>query len=137
MSLRSTTGSMALRCALACNGDVTELSAHVCRTTCEKVPKPRTLFLFHHPSSKVFFRRAAKKDLFQSHPCYKFSCCFGPKQIFVAVVVMEVEEQEFESRLNDLSSDESDEYHEDDLPDLVINAHNHSRLVITAVLSVV
>ena len=55
----------------------------------------------------------------------------------MAVVVMEVEEQEFESRLNDLSSDESDEYHEDDLPDLVINAHNHSRLVITAVLSVV
>ena len=50
---------------------------------------------------------------------------------------MEVEEQEFESRLNELSSDESDEYHEDDLPDLVINAHNHSRSVITTVLSVV
>lgn len=43
---------------------------------------------------------------------------------------MEVEDHELESRLHDLSSDESDEYHEDDLPDLVIDAHNHSRSVL-------
>ena len=79
MSLRSTTGSMALRCALACNGDVTELSAHVCRTTCEKVPKPRTLFLFRHPSSKVFFRRAAEKRSFSKSPMLQVFVLFRTK----------------------------------------------------------
>ena len=65
MSQRLTTGSMALRCALACTSDVTELSAHVCRTTCEKVPKPRTLFLFHHPSYKVFSDVQPKKIFYK------------------------------------------------------------------------
>lgn len=34
-----------------------------------------------------------------------------------------------EHSLEGIVSDESDEYHEDDLPDLVIDAHNNSRFV--------
>lgn len=52
---------------------------------------------------------------------------------------MEVDEQDFESKMNefcgeDEDEDESDEYHEDDLPDLVINAHNQARFVIWPIL---
>jgi len=32
-----------------------------------------------------------------------------------------------EHSLEGIASDESDEYHEDDLPDLVIDAHNNSK----------
>ncbi len=39
-----------------------------------------------------------------------------------------------EHSLEGIVSDESDEYHEDDLPDLVIDAHNNARFEILVTL---